>query len=46
VIDARSSKPPVREDNVECEKRRTSTEKHKSVQDVERKKEMRKNLER
>jgi hypothetical protein len=46
VIDARSSRPPVKEDDVEHEKRRTSAEKHKTVQDTERKKEKRKNLER
>ena len=39
-------KPPVKEDDVEREKRRTSAKKHKSMQDVERKKEKRKNLER
>ena len=35
----------VKEDDAECEKRRTSTEKHKSVKDTEKKKEKRKNLE-
>jgi hypothetical protein len=46
VIDARSSWPPVKEDDVEREKRRASTEKHKTVQDAKKKKEKRKNLER
>ena len=46
VIDAWSSKPPVKEDDVEHEKRCASAEKHKFVQDVVRKKEKRKNLER
>jgi hypothetical protein len=35
----------VKEDDAECEKRRTSTEKHKFVKDTEKKKEKRKNLE-
>ena len=35
----------MKEDDVEREKRHTSTEKHKSWQDAERKKEKRKNLE-
>ena len=46
AIDARSSKPPVKEDDVEHEKRRASAVKHKSVQDIEKNKEKRKNLER
>ena len=46
AIDARSSKPPVKEDDVERKKRRASAEKHKSMQDTEKKKEKRKNLER
>ena len=46
AIDARSSKPLVKEDDVEHEKRRASAEKHKSMQDIEKKKEKRKNLER
>jgi len=45
AIDARSSKPLVKEDDVEREKRRASAEKHKFVQDAEKKKEKRKNLE-
>ncbi|XP_021315163.1 caldesmon-like [Sorghum bicolor] len=45
TIDARSSKPLVKEDDVEHEKRHASTEKHKSAKDAE-KKEKRKNLER
>ena len=45
TIDARSSKPPVKEDNAEREKRRASVEKHKSIKDAE-KKEKKKNLER
>jgi hypothetical protein len=36
----------VKEDDSKREKRRASTEKHKSIKDVEKKKEKRKNLER
>jgi len=46
VIDARSSRAPVKKDDVEHEKRRASTEKHKTAQDAERRKETSKNLER
>ena len=45
MIDARSSKPPVKEDDTEHETRRASAEKHKTVLDAEKKKEKRKNLE-
>jgi hypothetical protein len=45
-IDARSSKPPGKEDDADREKRRASAEKQKSVKDAERKKEKKKNLER
>jgi len=45
-IDARSSKPPVKEDEVDHGKRRESTEKEKSTKDLEKKKEKKKNLER
>jgi len=45
-IDARSSKPPVKEDEVNRDKRRESTEKQKSAKDLEKKKEKKKNLER
>ena len=45
-IDARSSKPPVKEDDVDRERRRASTEKQKSTKDLEKKKEKKKNLER
>ena len=46
MIDARSLKPPVKEDDAEREKRRASAEQPKSVQDAEWKEEKRKNLER
>jgi hypothetical protein len=39
TIDARSLKPPVKEDEVDREKRLTSAKKHKTVQDTEKKKE-------
>ena len=45
-IDARSSRPPVKEDGVDRERRRESAEKQKSVKDLEKKKEKKKNLER
>ena len=45
-IDARSSKPPVKEDEVDHDKRHESTEKQKSAQDLKKKKEKKKNLER
>jgi hypothetical protein len=44
-IDARSSKPPVKEDGIDRERRRESTEKQKSAKDLEKKKEKKKNLE-
>ncbi|XP_021309111.1 uncharacterized protein DDB_G0284459-like [Sorghum bicolor] len=43
-IDARSSKLPVKEDDVDRDKRRESAEKLKSVKDLEKKKEKKKNL--
>ncbi|XP_021315156.1 TRAF3-interacting protein 1-like [Sorghum bicolor] len=43
-IDARSSKPLVKEDDVDRDRRRESTEKSKSVKDMEKKKEKKKNL--
>ena len=46
AIDKRSSKPPVKEDDAEREKRRAFAEKHKFVQNAKKKKEKRKNLER
>jgi len=45
-IDARSSKPPVKEDDVDRDKRRVSAEKQKSAKVLEKKKEKKKNLER
>jgi len=45
-IDAQSSRPPVKEDDVDLERRRESAEKQKSVKDLEKKKEKKKNLER
>ena len=45
-IDARSSKPPVNEDEVDRDKRRESAEKQKSTEDFEKKKRKKKNLER
>ena len=46
MIDARSSRPPVKEDDVDRDKRHESTEKQKSAKDLEKKKEKKKNLER
>jgi len=46
LIDARSSRPPVKEDDVDRDKRHESTEKQKSAKDLEKKKEKKKNLER
>jgi len=43
-IDARSSKPPVKEDDVDRDKRRESAEKLKSTKDMEKKEEKKKNL--
>ena len=45
-IDARSSKPPVKEDEVDHDKGRESAEKRKSAMDLKKKKEKKKNLER
>ena len=45
-IDVRSSRPPVKEDEVDRDKRRESTEKQKSAMDLKKKKEKKKNLER
>ena len=45
-IDARSSKPPVKEDDVDHDKRHESVEKQKSAKDLEKKKEKKKNVER
>ncbi|XP_021319233.1 UPF0329 protein ECU05_1680/ECU11_0050-like [Sorghum bicolor] len=44
-IDARSSKPLVKEDDMDRDKRRESIEKLKSAKDLEKKKEKKKNLE-
>ena len=44
MIDATSSKPPVKEDDVEREKRCTTAEKHKSMQEAERKNDKMMNL--
>ena len=45
-IDARSSRPPVKEDDIDRDRRRESAEKQKSAKDLEKKKEKKKNLER
>ena len=45
-IDVRSSRPPVKEDEVDRNKRRQSAEKQKSTKDSEKKKEKTKNLDR
>ena len=45
-IDARSSKPPIKEDGVDRERRRESVEKQKYAKDLEKKKKEKKNLER
>jgi hypothetical protein len=45
-IDARSSRPPVKEDDVDRERRCESIEKQKSAKDLQKKKEKKKNLER
>ena len=45
-IDAQSSRPPVKDDDVDLERRRESAEKQKSAKDLEKKKEKKKNLER
>jgi len=45
IVNARSSKPPVKEDEVDRDKRRESTEKQKSAKDLKKKKEKKKNLE-
>jgi len=44
LIDARSSKPPVKEDDVDRNKRHESAEKLKSAKDLENKGEKKKNL--
>ena len=44
-IDAQSLRPPVKEDDVDRDKRRESAEKQKSAKDLEKKKEKNKNLE-
>ena len=46
LIDARFSRPPVKEDDADRDKRRESVEKQKSTKDLEKKKEKKKNLER
>jgi len=43
-IDARSSKPPVKEDDVDRDRRHESAKKLKSARDLEKKKEKKKNL--
>ena len=43
-IDAQSSKPPVKEDDVDRDKRRESTEKLMFIKDLEKKGEKKKNL--
>jgi len=45
-IDARSSRPPVTEDDVDRDRRCESMEKQKTAKDLEKKKEKKKNLER
>jgi len=45
-IDVRSSRPLVKEDELDRDKRRESAEKQKSVLDLKKKKEKKKNLER
>ncbi|XP_021306284.1 putative golgin subfamily A member 6-like protein 3 [Sorghum bicolor] len=45
-IDVRSSSPPVKEDEVDRDKRRESAKKQKSTMDLKKKKEKKKNLER
>ena len=45
-MDARSSRPPVNEDDADRDRRRESAEKQKSAKDLEKKKEKKKNLER
>jgi len=45
MINFRSSKPLVKEDHVDREKRRASDEKQKSVKDAEKKKTKKMNLE-
>jgi len=45
-IDVRSSRPPVREDEVDRDKRRQSVEKQKSTKDSEKKGKKKKNLDR
>ncbi|XP_021321279.1 TRAF3-interacting protein 1-like [Sorghum bicolor] len=45
-FDDRSSRPPVKEDDIDRDRRRESAEKQKSAKDLEKKKEKKKNLER
>ena len=45
-FDDRSSRPPVKEDDIDRDRRRGSAEKQKSAKDLEKKKEKKKNLER
>jgi len=45
-IDARSSRPPVKEDDVDRDRRRESAEKQNSTKDLEKMKEKKKNLDR
>ena len=45
-IDVRSSRPPVKEDEVDCDARRRSAEKQKSAKDSAKKGEKKKNLDR
>ena len=44
-IDARSSRPPVKQDDIDRDRRRESVEMQKSTKDLEKKKEKKKNLE-
>jgi len=46
LIDVRSSRPPVKEDGVDRDKRRQSTEKQKFAKDSEKKEKKKKNLDR
>ena len=45
-IDAQSSRPPVKEDDVDRDRRRESAEKQNSTKDLEKMKEKKKNLDR
>jgi hypothetical protein len=46
LIDALSSRPPVKEDDVDRERRRESAKNQKSAKDLEKKKEKKNNVER